>query len=117
MVDIQTWIYLKLASFEFVKDHDSVTQPINISFINLPQPYMRYSMKDFQNKVTDLLKKREITKGSAEKFDALKMLFYSGQFTKFVSQMLSLDQDYFLDSVHLIIALKSMNLIATKFQM
>ena len=48
MSDIQTWIYLKLSSFKFVDDHLGTTQSVNISFINYPQPYMRYSIQDFQ---------------------------------------------------------------------
>ena len=51
----------------------------------------------------------------ASKLELLKTLFYSGQFTRFILEMLKLDSEYFLDGLHLSICLRNLNLIKTKF--
>ena len=50
----------------------------------------------------------------ARKLDIVKKLFYSCQFTRFIQEVLKLDDDFFLDGLHLSICLRNLNLIKTK---
>lgn len=58
----------------------------------------------------------ELIKGidKAQRLEMVKKLFYSCQLTKFIQEILKLDDDFFLDGLHLAICMRNLNLIKTK---
>ena len=74
--------------------------------VALPLSYKPFSLADHQSKISDFLRnKKPESQQPHEMLQLLKALFYSGQFTEFVQQLLSYSDCYFVDSVHICIAL------------
>ena len=47
-------------------------------------------------------------------YSHLKQLFFSGQFTDFIQQLMSSDHSFFVDGIHMALALMNLNLMKTK---
>jgi hypothetical protein len=74
----------------------------------LPLSHKLFCLNDYQKKTKQF---------ELNKLHEIKELFFSGQFTKFIKTLLACDQNYFLDSVHLAIALQQLDLLKTKFNL
>ena len=48
--------------------------------------------------------------------DYIFSLFYTGQFTKFLQELIRHDKKFFIDAVHIGVVLQSLHLIKTKYQ-
>ena len=47
----------------------------------------------------------------------MKQLFFSGQFTTFLQQLISTNQSFFVDGIHIAMALMNLNMLKTKPQL
>lgn len=132
---LQIWVYLKLASFQYVdeiaEDEQMDGAMISSQIIPTDQPleYQKFTLQDFRAVVRTNLESYAQKKQQAggdyghlrpsellrEQLDLAQQLFFSGQFSTFSKFLMNTDERFFIDVCHICIPLQKLNLLKTKY--